>query len=207
MFVRAYIRASTQEQDAERAKGELIQFAEGHGHKIAAFYIENESGASLQRPELMRLINEAHPGDVILCEQVDRLSRLATDDWEVLKAKIKDKCLSIVSQELPTSHIALLPSSDEDFCSTMMKAINDMLLDMLAAIARKDYEDRRRRQSQGIAKAKSEGKYKGRPEDTRKQELVKSLLRDGKSYREVIEQAECSRSLVAKVSKQLKGRA
>jgi DNA invertase Pin-like site-specific DNA recombinase len=38
-----------------------------------------------------------------------------------------------------------------------------MMLDMLAAVARKDYEDRRRRQSEGIAKAKKEGKYRGRP--------------------------------------------
>jgi DNA invertase Pin-like site-specific DNA recombinase len=36
---------------------------------------------------------------------------------------------------------------------------------MLAAIARKDYEDRRRRQMQGQAKAKAEGKYVGRPEN------------------------------------------
>ncbi len=34
---------------------------------------------------------------------------------------------------------------------------------MLSAIARKDYDDRRRRQMQGIAKAKMEGKYRGRP--------------------------------------------
>jgi DNA invertase Pin-like site-specific DNA recombinase len=40
-----------------------------------------------------------------------------------------------------------------------------MPLDMLAAVARKDYFDRRRRQAQGQAKAKAEGRYKGRPED------------------------------------------
>lgn len=40
-----------------------------------------------------------------------------------------------------------------------------MLLDMLAAIARKDYEDRRRRQAEGISKAKSEGKYRDREAD------------------------------------------
>ncbi|VVE59031.1 recombinase family protein [Pandoraea sputorum] len=40
----------------------------------------------------------------------------------------------------------------------MFGAINDMLMDMLAAIARRDYEQRRERQSQGIAKAKLAGK-------------------------------------------------
>ena len=32
-----------------------------------------------------------------------------------------------------------------------------MLLDMLAAVARKDYEDRRRRQLEGIKRARKEG--------------------------------------------------
>jgi hypothetical protein len=37
----------------------------------------------------------------------------------------------------------------------MFQAINDMLLDMLTAVARKDYDDRRR--GQGQAKAKAAG--------------------------------------------------
>ena len=37
-----------------------------------------------------------------------------------------------------------------------------MMLDMLAAIARKDYEDRHNRQQQCIARAKAEDKYSGR---------------------------------------------
>jgi DNA invertase Pin-like site-specific DNA recombinase len=47
----------------------------------------------------------------------------------------------------------------------MFEAMNSMMLDMLAAISRKDYEDRRRRQMQGIEKAKNEKKYRGRPVD------------------------------------------
>ena len=52
MFIRAYLRASTKEQDAKRAKSELIAFANDHGHKIAVFYVENESGATLILPQL-----------------------------------------------------------------------------------------------------------------------------------------------------------
>ncbi|MCP5904737.1 recombinase family protein, partial [Klebsiella pneumoniae] len=85
MFVRAYLRASTTEQDANRARESLQAFADGHGLKIAAWYVENESGASLARPELFRLLRDAQPGDLLLCEQVDRLSRLTTADWERLK--------------------------------------------------------------------------------------------------------------------------
>jgi DNA invertase Pin-like site-specific DNA recombinase len=39
----------------------------------------------------------------------------------------------------------------------MFSAINARMLNMLAAVARKDYEDRRRRQAQVVAKAKAAG--------------------------------------------------
>jgi DNA invertase Pin-like site-specific DNA recombinase len=54
----------------------------------------------------------------------------------------------------------------------VFEALNAMRLDMLAAIARKDYYDRRRRQWQGIAKAKTEGKYRGRPEDKKRNTAI-----------------------------------
>ena len=59
MFIRAYLRASTKEQDAKRAKAELVQFAKEHDHNISSFYVENESGATLLRPQLMQLIEDA----------------------------------------------------------------------------------------------------------------------------------------------------
>ncbi|PAV24453.1 resolvase, partial [Tamilnaduibacter salinus] len=55
MHVRVYLRASTEDQDALRAKEQLEQFAEEQGLKIAATYVERQSGASLKRPELFRL--------------------------------------------------------------------------------------------------------------------------------------------------------
>ena len=39
MFIRAYMRASTKEQDAERAKETLVNFADGHECKIASFLL------------------------------------------------------------------------------------------------------------------------------------------------------------------------
>ena len=85
MFVHAYLRASTKEQDATRAKAQLEAFAAERGLTITAFYIENESGASLQRPKLFELIADATVGDILLIEQVDRLSRLNESDWSKLK--------------------------------------------------------------------------------------------------------------------------
>ncbi len=82
--------------------------------------------------------------------------------WFILKEMLNKKELKVISLDLPTSHIALSAQVTDEFTSSMLKAINSMMMDMLAAIARKDYQDRRRRQAEGIKKAKEEGKYRGR---------------------------------------------
>ena len=201
MFLRAYLRASTTEQNAERAKESLISFAANHGKKIASFYVENESGATLIRPELMRLISDAAEGDIILVEQIDRLARLKQADWETLKFMLAKKKLMIVSPELPTSWIALKSSDGTEFTASIMQAVNGMLLDMLAAVARKDYEDRRRRQMQGIEKAQAEGKFVGRKPDLKKRASIASLIKAGQSYSSIQETLGCSRHLIADVKK------
>jgi DNA invertase Pin-like site-specific DNA recombinase len=161
MRIYPYLRASTNEQDATRAKTALSRFVEQAGQRISTWFIENESGATLKRPELFRLLDVAQEGDVLLIEQVDRISRLNSKDWESLKSTISEKGIIIVALDLPTSHQFVQIARDE-FTRRMLAAVNAMLLDMLAATARKDYEDRRRRQSEGIEKAKAEGKYRGR---------------------------------------------
>ena len=194
-----YLRASTDEQDANRAKEQLIEFAQSQGQQIAGWFVENESGASLKRPELFRLLDIAQQGDCLLVEQVDRISRLNGEDWESLKAIIKAKGVRIVALDLPTSH-QLMTTGDE-FTSRMLDALNSMMLDMLAAIARKDYIDRRRRQAQGIAKAKAEGRYKGRPIDAALHEKIQLALSAGWSYSKIEDMYKCSRATIAKIAK------
>lgn len=200
MLIFGYLRASTSGQDATRAKDALKIFARQHGHRIAGWYVDNMPGTTMNRPELVRLLEEAEPGDVILVEQVDRLSRLDDAGRETLRKQITDKQLAIVSLDLPTSHLALTRLSGDDFTRSMLKAVNGMMLDMLAAIARKDYEDRRRRQAEGICKAKAEGKYRGSVADAQKHELIRTLrLTHGKSLRETARLAGVSKMTVIRV--------
>ena len=103
MLARSYLRASTSEQDASRARGALEAFAEERGLRIAGRYVENESGAKLHRPELFRLLDDCESGDVLLVEQVDRLSRLTAPDWLKLRAEIDAKQVRIIALDLPTS--------------------------------------------------------------------------------------------------------
>jgi DNA invertase Pin-like site-specific DNA recombinase len=203
MFVRAYLRASTSDQDANRARDQLRAFAAERGLAIAAWYVENESGATLARPELFRLLADAHPGDILLVEQVDRLSRLTAEDWERLKSEMTARRVRVVALDLPTSWMMATASADE-FTGRMFEAINGMLLDMLAAVARKDYVDRRRRQAQGQAKAKLEGRYKGRPEDADRNDGIARMLAARQSWGSIQSATGCSRATIAKIAKRLK---
>jgi DNA invertase Pin-like site-specific DNA recombinase len=123
MFFRAYLRASTQDQDATHAREDLDRFVSDRGAKIAGRYVENESGAKLERPELMRLLADCQPEDVLLVEQVDRLSRLNAADWERLKAEIAAKRVRVVALDLPTSHQLMQPGADE-FNARILDAVN-----------------------------------------------------------------------------------
>lgn len=197
IFVRAYLRASTSEQDAQRARDMLDHFACEHKITICNYYAENESGARLDRPELFRLLKDCQRGDVLLIEDVDRLSRLIGDDWNTLKKMIGRKDVRIVAVNVPTTWLHLSPAL-ADFDNRMFGAINDMLLDMLAAVARRDYEQRRERQKQGIAKAREEGKYRGRRVNQHRHDAINRLLASGSSWSQVQKTIGCSRGTISR---------
>jgi len=202
MFLRAYLRASTSEQDAGRARGDLVSFAAERGLTIASFYVENESGATLARPELFRLLSDCQPGDVLLLEQVDRLTRLNAADWSKLKAEIATRKVRIVALDLPTSW-TMATTDPDDFTARLFEAMNAMILDVLAAAARKDYVDRRRRQAQGIAKAREQGRYKGRPEDTTRNAAIVKMLASGQSWSSIVAATGASRSTLSRLAKRV----
>ena len=155
-FVRAYLRASTAEQDASRA-WKLSRLFAGRGLIICSYYIENESGTVLSARNFFVFWD---------CQQNDIcLSRMWTD-FPACQGKTGirwkwsgRKTSGLGRVNVPTTWIN---SGMSEFDSRLFAAINDMLLDMLAAVARRDYEQRQERQKQGIEKAKKDGKYKGR---------------------------------------------
>jgi DNA invertase Pin-like site-specific DNA recombinase len=201
MLARLYLRASTDEQDATRAHDRLEAFAAERGLTVAARYIENESGATLARPELFRLLGDCRPGDVLLVEQVDRLSRLTANDWSKLRAEIDAKQIRIVALDLPTSWSLAAPG--DEFTGRMFAAVNAMMLDVLAAVARKDYDDRRRRQAEGQAKAKAAGTYTGRKENVARNEGIAEMLRAGMLWRQVQAATGASKNTIAKIKRRI----
>jgi DNA invertase Pin-like site-specific DNA recombinase len=199
MFIRAYLRASTAEQDAKRAKEELKQFATQKGVQVASYYVENQSGSKLERAELARLIDDSHQNDILLIEKVDRLSRLPYEQWKLLKQRLVDASIHIVVIDQPMTHAVLHDNSDSSMIS---KVLTEFMIDLAAAVARDDYETRRKRQTQGIEKAKALGKYQGRKPDEQLRSNIALLLGEGKSWSQIQGLLGCSRSTIAKVRKE-----
>ena len=145
MTVRIYVRASTKDQDATRALADLIMFSKSYDDNFVD-YVEHFSGTKLDRPALAKLLKDAEQGDILLVESVDRLSRLSQDDFAILKQRIKDKGLRLVVADLPTTHTV-----SEGMTGDILRVINDMLIDLLATMAKLDNDKRRERIKQGLA--------------------------------------------------------
>ncbi|EMR5776999.1 recombinase family protein [Acinetobacter baumannii] len=197
MTVRIYVRASTKEQDAERALSDLIEFSKSYSTEYVA-YIENESGTKLNRPVLNRLLDEAKPDDILLVESVDRLSRLNQSDFETLKQQIKGKGMRLIVADLPTTHVQM--NANDSITSSVLELINNMLIDLLATMARLDNEKRKERIIQGLKR--SGYKPTGKKANTAKHERIKQLLETGNMTKEEIAKAVgCGVATVYRVMK------
>nr|WP_213033789.1 recombinase family protein [Acinetobacter calcoaceticus] len=200
MTVRIYVRASTKDQDAERALSDLILFANTI-ESAQVQYIENHSGTKLERPQLNKLLNESEQGDTLLVESVDRLSRLTQKDFEVLKQRIKDKGLKLVVADLPTTHQTI--GTSDDITGSILNLINNMLIDLLATMARLDNDKRKERIKQGLER--SGYVPTGRKANTSKHERIKELLKlQSMTKEEVAKAVSVGIATVYRVAKELK---
>ena len=180
--VRIYVRASTKDQNAERALVDLIKFSKSYSKKNES-YIENFSGTKLDRPQLTKLLDVAKQGDILLVESVDRLSRLSQDEFAILKQRIKDKGLRLVVADLPTTHTI----SNDSMTSEILRVVNDMLIDLLATMAKLDNDKRKERIKQGLAL--SGYKPTGKTANTAKHNRVLELAGNGNMTKQEIAKA------------------
>lgn len=87
----------------------------------------------------------------------------------------------------------MVEMAGNDLTSGILRAVNAMLIDILATMARQDYETRRKRQQQGIERAKSEGIYIGRAK-IRKPERSLEMLEQGVKPELIMKAAGISRA-------------
>lgn len=138
MSIRYYVRVSSMDQKIDR---QLLAY-----DKADFIYIDKMSGIKRNRPELDRMLNDLQAGDTVVVKSIDRLSRSTKDLLEMVEqVRAAHANLHILDLNIDTS-----------------TAMGKCVLTILGAIAELDRKTIKERAAEGIAIAKSQGKYKGR---------------------------------------------
>ncbi len=185
--VAIYARVSTtgHGQDVSMQTRELQQFAEARGWAVAGEYIDaGVSGAKDSRPELNRLMADAHKRrfDVVCVWRFDRFARSVS---HLLRALETFKALGIdfvsYSEQMDTSTPA-----------------GKMVFTVLGAVAELERSLIVERVRAGLRNARAKGKRLGRPRVVVDAARIACLRAQGHSIREIAEELGHSRSLVHK---------
>ena len=144
------------------------------------------------------MIADLQPGDVVISEKIDRISRLPLPEAERLIASIRAKGARLaVPGIVDLSEVA---AGADGVAKIVLEAVQEMLLKLALQMARDDYETRRERQKQGIELAKAAKKYAGRKADTSTHERIIALREAGKTIDETARLADCSIAQVKRIS-------
>ncbi|PPA71935.1 recombinase family protein [Jeotgalibacillus proteolyticus] len=120
-----YIRVSTKLQEKRFSlsaqRFELTKYAENQNWTITDYYQDVESGGKLKKKDLTRLIDTVEDGkiDVVLVVEQDRLSRLDTMEWEILKGVLRDNEVKIAEPGIITD----LTNEDHEMISDFKNII------------------------------------------------------------------------------------
>jgi DNA invertase Pin-like site-specific DNA recombinase len=135
-----YIRVSTAEQNYERQLNNLEQYG------IDKYFTEKVSAKDANRPELQNLIDWARDGDSIYVDDFSRLARNTRDLLEIV-------------ERLEAKGVQLISNKERLDTST---PTGKLMLTVMGAIATFERTIMLERQKEGVAIAKTAGKYKGR---------------------------------------------
>lgn len=172
-----YARVSSTDQNLERQVAKLKEV------KCDKIFQEKISGASMNRPELQKMLNCIRDDDTVVVTELDRLSRNRDDLTKILQF-IYDKEAEFECLNLPS----LAGVQDKN----IRMLLNNIILEIFKYIAEEERRKFRELQRQGIALAKAAGKYKGRKRlfpNTQSPRLQLALEKylEGMSYRGIQE--------------------
>lgn len=186
--IAAYVRVSTDRQDAEKQWHGIIEYANRLGYSNVGKIEDTASGrVSWEKRTIGKMIEQFGEGDIILASEVSRLARSTKDILEILEQTAKKGIeVHIVKQNL-------VFRGEGDMTSHILATI----LGMVAQIER---EFTSQRTKEALAKVKADGKVLGRPKgvkqarvklDDRRDEIVQ-MLNAGASKRSIAKIVECT---------------
>lgn len=136
-----YVRVSTEEQNTARQEIMLRELG------VDELFVDKASGKNADRPELNRMMNFVRRGDTVIVESISRFARNTRDLLDLVE-QLTAKQVEFVSRK-------------EAIDTTT--PTGKFMLTVFAAVAELEREYILQRQREGIAIAKQQGKYRGRP--------------------------------------------
>lgn len=154
-----YVRVSSKEQNEGR------QINSMENEKVDKIYMDKQSGKDFERKGYQKMLSELKEGDVVILHSLDRLGRnydAIIEEWHKITKEIKADIKVLDMPLLDTT------ASTNDLTG---KFLADMVLQVLSYASALERENIRKRQAEGIAIAKAQGKFKGRVKKTIDKEL------------------------------------
>lgn len=175
-----YARTSTTDQIA----GLEAQVRDLQAEGCAKVFSEQVSATQTERPQLKAMLDYVREGDTVIVTRPDRLARSTADLLSITKSLSEQGViLRVLSMQLDTG-----------------TPTGKLMLTMLGAIAEFERELMLERQREGVAKAKAEGKYKGRaPTAQRRANEVRKLKAEGYAVSQIVAQLGISRASVFRI--------
>lgn len=175
-----YARTSTLEQVA----GFESQIAQLEAAGATKLFKEQVSSVA-KRPQLQAALDYLREGDTLIVTKLDRLARSVKHLGEIVETlERKDVALKVLDIALDTG-----------------TSTGKLMLNILGSVAQFERDMMLERQKEGIAKAKAEGRYLGRPR-TLDADKVKAMKADGASIKQIQQALDISRASIYRLLKE-----
>ena len=154
-----YVRISTREQNEQRQIAALQEL------KTDKTFIDKSSGKNAERQALKEMLSYVREGDTVITESISRIARSTRDLLNIIDT-LKEKKVEFISLK-------------ENIDTTTPQG--RFMLTVFAALAELERENILQRQAEGIAIAKQQGKYKGKPPIKVDESLFKAVCQRWKN--------------------------
>lgn len=173
-----YHRTSTREQHLDRGITEITTYCSSNNLELEKIFTDQLTGKNFNRPRYTIMKEDVlRPGDELIITEVDRLGR---NKQEILRElqHYRDYGVRVKVLELPTTLIDL-SAMDNVMARLIMETINNMLIELYAAMAQAEIEKKEKRQKEGIQAKKERGEWDdyGRPAVIAVEEFAKEYAK------------------------------
>lgn len=190
-----YIRVSTDKQDCDNQKFEILKYCKYNNITIDEWIEETISGTkNPEKRKLGKVLKTAQEGDVIICTEISRLGRSLYMVMDILH-KCMDKGVTVQTIKDNFCLRDDISSKVLSFAFALAAEIERML------ISQRTKEALARKHADGIKLGRPKGSKNKKTKLTGKESAIQILLDEGHSYSQIARLLHCDRSTLTRFIK------